>query len=115
MAVKDSLDDFQIELYELQADMDTKRWYSKNIFMDFCKLYVCGKFSNLSRHARKIMSLFDNTYCIGHLFYKMKLTKTRCRSPLTDEDLTNQQRVATTSVNADIDKLCKDIKFQVSH
>ena len=46
---------------------------------------------------------------------KMKLTKTRCGSQLTDEHLTSQWRVATTSVIADIDKLYKDSKFQVSH
>ena len=45
----------------------------------------------------------------------MKLTKTRCRSQLTDEHLTSQLRVPTTIVKADIDKLCKDYKFQVSH
>ena len=45
----------------------------------------------------------------------MKLTKTRCQSQLIDEHLTSQLRVATTSVKADIDKLCKDSKSNVSH
>ena len=38
----------------------------------------------------------------------MKLTKTRCRSQLTDEHLTTQLSVATSSDKADIDNLCKD-------
>ena len=33
---------------------------------------------------------------------------------LTDEHLTSQLRVSTTSVKADIDKLCNDSKFQMS-
>ena len=35
----------------------------------------------------------------------MKLTKTRCRSQLTDEHLTSLLRVATISIKADIDLL----------
>ena len=44
----------------------------------------------------------------------MKLTKTRCRSQLTDEHLTSLLWAATTSVKVDIDKLSDDSKFQVS-
>ena len=104
-----------MELIELQADMNTKRKYSENSLVDFYKLYVCEKFPNLSRHAKRMASLFGSTYCCEQFFSKVKLTKTRCRSQLTEEHLTSQLRVATTSVKADIDKLYKDSKFQVSH
>ncbi|CAM1324001.1 Uncharacterised protein r2_g3264 [Pycnogonum litorale] len=43
----------------------------------------------------------------------MKFTKNRYRSQLTD--VTSQLRVASTSFRADIDKLCKNTKYQVSH
>ena len=94
--------------------MDTKRKYSEYSLVDYYKLYVWEKFPNLSRHAKRIASLFGSTYCCEHFFSKMKLTKTRCRSQLTDEHLTSQLRVGTISVKAGIDKLCKDSKFQVS-
>ena len=77
LAVEDSPDDSQMELIELQADMDIKRGYSEDSLVDFYKLYVCGKFPNLSHHAGKIISLFGNTYCCEKVFKKMKLTKSR--------------------------------------
>ena len=115
LAVEDSPGDFQMELIERQADMDTKRGYSENSLVEIYKLNVCGKFPNLSHHAIKIISLFDSTYCFEQYLKKMKLIKTRCRRQLTDEHLTSQLRVAATSVKANIDKLCKDSKFQVCH
>ena len=41
LVVEDCPDDFQMELIELQADMETKRRYSENNSVDFYKLYVC--------------------------------------------------------------------------
>ena len=42
--MEDCHDDFQMELIELQADMETKRKYSENSLVDFYKLYfMCVK------------------------------------------------------------------------
>ena len=113
--VEDCPNDFQMELIELQADIETKGKYSENSLVDFYKLYVCEKYPNLSRHAKRMTSLFGSTYCCEQFFSKMKLAKSRRRSQLTDEHLTSQLRVATTFLKADINKLCKNSKFQVSH
>ena len=115
LGVEDSPDDCQMELIDLQADMETKKNYFENSLVDFYKLYVYDKYPNLSRHAKRMTSLFSSTYCCEQFFSKMKLTKTRCRCQLTDEHLTCQFRVATTSVKADVIKLCKNSNFQVSH
>ena len=49
-------------------------------------------------------------------FYKLYVCrKKKCRSRLTNEHLISQLRVATTSVKADINKLCTNSKFQVPH
>ena len=40
LAVEDSPVDYQMELIELQADMDTKRGYSENSLEDFHRIYV---------------------------------------------------------------------------
>ena len=85
LVVEDCPDDFQIELIELQADMEIKRKYSESSLVDFYKLYVFEKYPNLSRHAKRMTSLFGSTYCCEQFFSKMKLTKSRCRSQLTDE------------------------------
>ena len=61
LAVDDSRHGCQMELIELQAD--TKKGYSENSLVKFYKLYVCGQFSNLSHHARNMISLFGSTYC----------------------------------------------------
>ena len=72
-------------------------------------------FPNLSSHAKRMTSIVDSTYCSEQFFSKIMLTKTRYRNQQSDEHLTCQLRVATTSVKVDIDKLCKDSKFQKSH
>ena len=84
LKVEDCPDDFQMELIELQGDMKIKRKYSENSLVDFYKLYVCEKYPNLSRHAKRMTSLFGSTYCCEQFFFKMNLTKSRCRSQLTD-------------------------------
>ena len=114
LEVEDCPDDCQIELIELQVDMENKMKYFGNSLEDFYKLYVCNKYPNLSRHTKRMISLFGSTYCCEQFFFKMKLTKTRCRSRLINEHLISQLRVAT-SVKADINKLCTNSKFQVSH
>ena len=115
LVVEDCPDDLQMELIELQADMETKRKYSDNSLVDFYKLYACEKYPNLYHHAKIMTSLFGSTYCSEQFFSKMKLTKNRLTSQLTDKHLKSQLRIATTSVKADINKLCKNSKFQVSH
>ena len=58
LVVEDFPDDFQMELIELQADMETNRKYSENSSVEFYKSYLCEKYSNLSRHAKRMTSLF---------------------------------------------------------
>ena len=90
LAVENSPDDCQMELIELQADMDRMMGYSENSLADFYKHYVSGKYPNLSLYARKMISLVCSTYCCEQFLSRMKLTKTKCQSQLTDEHLTSQ-------------------------
>jgi len=115
MKPEDSSDCYQMELIDLQSDMDLRRAYDSNDLVTFYKNYAYGKYPNLEQHARKMTSLFGSTYCCEQFFSRMKFTKNRYRSQLTDEHLTSQLRVASTSVRADIDKLCKNTQCQVSH
>ena len=68
LGVEDCPDNYQMELIELQADMETKRKYSENSLVDFYKLYVCEKYPNLSCHAKRMTSLFGSTYCCEQFF-----------------------------------------------
>ena len=88
--------------------------YSENSLKDFYKLYVRNKYTNLSYHTKRKISLFGSTYCCEQFLSKMRLTKTKCKNRLTNEHLINQLRVAT-SVKADVNKLRTNLKSQVSH
>ena len=57
-------EDCQMELIDLQADMDTKKKYSENSLVDLYKLYVCERFPNLSRHTKRLASLFGSNFSL---------------------------------------------------
>ncbi|XP_065651049.1 general transcription factor II-I repeat domain-containing protein 2A-like [Hydra vulgaris] len=63
-------------------------------------------------HAIKYFSLFGSTYNCEQLFSKLKHVKTELRNRLTDEHLTNTLRIASSSIKADIDHLCKKKQCQ---
>ena len=67
LAVEDSPDDFQMELIELQADMDTKRGYYENSLVDVNKLHASGKFPN---HAIKMISSLVAPTAMSNSFKK---------------------------------------------
>ena len=108
-------DCYQMEVIDLQSDMDLNRAYDSNDVVTFYKKHVCGKHPNLEKHAKKMISLFGSTYSCEQFFSRMKLTKCKNRSQLTNEHMTSQLRVASTSVRADIDEMCKNRQYQVSH
>ena len=83
-----------MELIYLQSDMDLIRTCDSNDLVTFYKNYICGKDPNLEQHARKLTSLFDSTYCCEQ-FSRMKLTKDRYRSQLTDEHLVSDQSASS--------------------
>lgn len=91
------------------------RWWNLSP-LDFYKLYVCAEdFRILRRHALEFASLFGTTYRCEQFFSKLTLAKTRLRSRLTDSNLENQLRVASSSLPADIRRLAKEKQFQPSH
>ncbi|KAK8389839.1 hypothetical protein O3P69_009083 [Scylla paramamosain] len=51
-----------------------------------------------TRHALKYASVFGTTYCCEQFFSKLTLAKSRLRSRLTDANLENQLRVASSTV-----------------
>ena len=115
LVVENTPPSFQLEIIELQANVDLKQAYHENDLLTFYRSYVYGNYTNLENHARKMISLFGSTYCCEQFFSKMKLFKTKCRNQLTDEHLTSQLRIATSSVKADIGKICGSRRYQISH
>uniref|UniRef100_A0A9J7YT13 SPIN-DOC-like zinc-finger domain-containing protein n=1 Tax=Cyprinus carpio carpio TaxID=630221 RepID=A0A9J7YT13_CYPCA len=100
-------DNLQHEIIELQSNDELKAKYNNLPLLEFYKLYVCCEdFPILRRHALKFASLFGTTYCCEQFFSKLTLAKTRFRSRLTDPNLENQLRVASSSLPSDIRLRC---------
>ncbi|TWW65017.1 hypothetical protein D4764_22G0006640 [Takifugu flavidus] len=109
-------DKFQMEIIKLQNNNELKAKYNDLSLLDFYKLYVSAEdFPILRRHALKFASLFGTTYDCEQFFSKLTLAKTLFRSRLTDPNLENQLRVASSSLPADIRCLSKEKQFHPSH
>lgn len=109
-------ENLQMEIIELQSNNELKAKYNNLPLLDFYKLYIGAEdFLILRRHALKFASLFGTTYRCEQFFSKLTLAKTCLRSRLTDSNLENQLRVASSSLPADIRHLAKDKQFQPSH
>ncbi|VVC33838.1 HAT, C-terminal dimerisation domain [Cinara cedri] len=81
------------------------------------KLYLPKEtYPVLHHHALLMFSLFSSTYICEQLFSRMKNTKSKNRSTISDEHLESCLRVFTTSIDPDIDSLLSQKKqFQISH
>uniref|UniRef100_H3A113 HAT C-terminal dimerisation domain-containing protein n=1 Tax=Latimeria chalumnae TaxID=7897 RepID=H3A113_LATCH len=109
-------ENFQHEVIELQSNSELMAKYNNLSLLEFYRLYVdADKFPNLRRHALKIVSLFGTTYCYEQFFSKLSITKNHLRAKLTDDNLENQLRIATSSVPVDITRLTKEKQSQPSH
>lgn len=72
-------------------------------------------FPNLAKHARRHIALFGSTYCCEQFFSRLKNVKIKTRSVLTNDHLSGILRIATSTVAADIEFLCKQKQCQISH
>lgn len=106
----------QMELIQLQADDVLKSVFRDVPLQDFYKKYIPkDTYPGLVHFVCKIMCLFGSTYCCEQFFSKMAFTKAKNRSRLSDVNLENSLRVATTSQSPDIELLSKQMQSQVSH
>ena len=68
LVVKNIPPSFQLEIIELQANVDLKRAYHENNLLTFYRSYVYTNYTNLAKHARKMIALFGSTYCCEQFF-----------------------------------------------
>ena len=83
------LNKLQMELIELQGNDDLKRDMKDYSLLEFYKRLPEESFPKIKDLARKKMSPFGSTYICEQLFTKMKHTKSKTRSRLTDCHLEN--------------------------
>ena len=118
--------DFQLELMELQTDPDMKIIFERTKLkkvedrlplMDFYQKYVheARSYPKLIAHAKKMACIFGSTYVCEQLFSKMKFTKNKYRTRLTDSHLNDILCISSSSMTANIEKLVKKKQHQVSH
>ncbi|XP_041419118.1 general transcription factor II-I repeat domain-containing protein 2-like [Xenopus laevis] len=107
---------FQMECIELQSDFQLKEKFDHVSLLDFYRSYLPrDKYPSLHNHALFMSSLFGSTYICEQLFSRMKHTKSKIRTKLSDEHLENSLRIATTSMEPDIDALVYQTQCQKSH
>lgn len=107
---------FQMECIELQSDIQLKEKFHCVPLLDFYKLYLPkDKYPSLHDQALFMASLFGSTYICEQLFSRMKYTKSKNRSKISDEHLESSLRIATTSIEPDIEALVSEKQCQISH
>ena len=108
---------YQLELIDLQCDESMKSKFQFESTVDFYKKYVLpsGKFKNILKNAKIMVSLFGSTYACEQLFSKMKYTKSRLRTRLRDDHLDDVLLLSSTNISSDVEKLSKNKQKQVSH
>ena len=106
-----------MELVDLQCNIELKHIFeTSESKIDFYNTYVAkDKFSNLRNLAHKVVSAFGSTYTCESFFSKMKLTKHKTRSNITDANLQHQLRCANTQIEIDLQNLSERVEKQVSH
>ena len=106
-----------MEVTDIQNDSDLKRAASEQDLLSFDSGYVSSdSYPNLSQDAKNFTALFGSTYCCEQLFSRMKNTKMKSGSLLTDEHLTTSLHISTSTVGADIERLHMQTKqCQILH
>ena len=118
----------QMELIELQNNdllkasfnelMRSKLRSKDSLLLEFYQKYLMDEaetYPNLLDHAKKMASIFGSTYVCEQLFSKMKFTKNKLRTQLTDSHLDGILRMASSSLEPNIELLSKEKQHQPSH
>jgi hypothetical protein len=114
-------DNFQMELIDIQCnDLLKSKFHAEGVsLLEFYKKYLLepGLYTNLTDHAKKMASMFGSTYTCEQLFSKMKYTKSKLRTRITDVHLENVLRLASSNstISPDVEKLSSPKQHQVSH
>lgn len=99
--------DVQLELIDLQSDTVLAEHFKSASLLEFYSSLKQENFPNMRKHAQKMLVLFGSTYTCEKTFSVMKFTKSRYRSSLTDDHLSNVLHISTSNIQPDFDALVK--------
>ncbi|KAG0724254.1 General transcription factor II-I repeat domain-containing protein 2 [Chionoecetes opilio] len=106
----------QMEGFGAQCNDELKAKYRTASPLSFRDLVLpSNKFPNYIEHVKRIVAMFGSTYCCEQLFKKMKYTKSRIRSQLSDRHLNDILLLSTSSIDPDIESLLHGKQHQPSH
>ncbi|XP_067936955.1 EPM2A-interacting protein 1-like [Watersipora subatra] len=107
--------ELQMELIDLQADKRLKQHFSHELIEFYHDFFSAGTYPALHKHALRMVSLFGSTYLCEQFFSRMKHTKSKYRTGLTDEHLAQQLRVSFSDTKPDLDRIVREKQYQVAH
>lgn len=99
--------DVQLELIDLQSDTVLAEHFKSASLLEFYSSLKEENFPNMRKRAQKMLVLLGSTYTCEQTFSVMKFTKSRYRSSLTDDHLSNVLHISTSNIQPDFDALVK--------
>ena len=105
----------QLELIRLRNSSILRTKHREGSILEFYESLDRASFPGLRNHAERHISFFGSTYICEQSFSVMNHNKSQIRSRLTDRNLENIVRVATTSLEPDIVNLVNGNKSNKSH
>ena len=115
-AIEQAPEILQLELIDLQASSELKHQFRRIDKLQFYGEYADDeKFPNLKQMTMRILATLGTTYVCKSFFSMLKIVKTKNRSRLAVESMTNELRCAATKLPVDFKELGYHIQKQVSH
>jgi hypothetical protein len=107
----------QLELIDLQCNPELKTIFleSDNKVQFYAKFIEQTKYPNLRKFAAKIISAFGSTVLCESFFSKMTFCKNKHRASMSDKNMQDQLRIATSHIEIDMNDLSKCVEKQISH
>jgi hypothetical protein len=86
--------------------------YNCHSLLEFWKHVPVIKYPKITLCAQKLISIFRKTYSCESLYSNMKMIKSKHRSTLTDDHLTQLLRTVLTTYSSDFKNLTNKINPQ---
>lgn len=101
----------QLEMIELSED-DRLKSILREGTMEFWKIVPNERYPNVKQATVKLVSMFGSTYMCESLFSTLKQVKSKHCSVLTDTQVKELLRVATTEYKPDLTKIVETKECQ---
>ena len=107
----------QMQLVELQCNDEMKPKFRISSPLSFFRDIVLpsNNFQKYIAHIQRIVAMLGSTYCCEQLFSKMRYTKSRLHSQLSDRHLNDILLLSTSTIELDMEMFLHGKQHQLSH